>query len=441
MPVDPTFRTPQVSLLMVVRNGAAHIDAALASARRQSFAELEILVVDDGSTDDTCAIVSRHAAEDCRVRLEAGPRRGLAAIRNRSLELARAPWGAILDSDDILHPRHVETLFDLANRSGAPLAAANMIAFGADTAELQASGCDWSRERTINLETFVRAGQLDQKGVSLGYLKPLFRLDALAAHGLRYDPRLRIGEDYDLVERALERSLTYAFSPRPTYFYRRHPGSTSFRLGCEDLHALIAAEEERPRPAGGSTLAQARAKRHRSLVAALAHAESVADLKAGRTAAGLVRLLRAPAAARLMASSMCEGIARRLRRPTGRSVRRRWSALLCGAPLPGSRIERAARLLSGQGCDLRWIEDAPGANPVTVAQAGRGVSLILVADQSQCEAVAFAIADGAPVIGDGSFYHPLIDLVLPSRPEELLRFAPGFQAPTPHSHLKPELAA
>lgn len=425
---------------MVVRNGAAHIDAAIASARRQSLEALEILVVDDGSTDATCTIVGRHAAEDARVRLEAGPRQGLAAIRNRSLELARAPLAAILDSDDILHPRHAQNLLDLACRSGAPLAATNMIAFGDDTAELLACGSAWSRERTIDLETFVRAGRLERPAVSLGYLKPLFRLDALAAHGLRYNPRLRIGEDYDLVERALAKGLTYEFSPEPTYFYRRHSGSTSFRLACEDLRALIAAEDNRPRAMQGSPLADARALRRRSLIAALAHAETVEDLKTGRIGTGLARLLRAPGAARLMAGSAREGLVRRIRRPSGNPAQSRWSALLCGSPLPGSTIERAARLVSGQGCELRWIEDAPSADPEAIAQAGRGVSLVLVADESQCDAAAFAISDGAPVVGDGSFYHPLIDFVLPASPEELLHFIPGFRTATETVCPQPVLA-
>ncbi|WP_296718891.1 glycosyltransferase family A protein [Erythrobacter sp.] len=441
MPAGSALCPPQLSLLMVVRNGAAHIDAAIASARRQSLTELEILVVDDGSTDATCAIVRRHAAEDARVRLEPGPRQGLAAVRNRSLELARAPWAAILDSDDILHPHHARNLLDLARRSGASLVAANMIAFDADNAALFASGSDWSAERTIELAPFVEAGRLDRAGVSLGYLKPLFRRDALAAHGLRYDARLRIGEDYDLIERTLAKGLAYAFSPEPTYFYRRHSGSTSFRLGCEDLRALIAAEDERPCAAPGTPLAEARAARRHSLVAALAHAEAVADIKAGRIASGCARLLRDPAAARLMVRSAREGLTRRIGFPARDRASARWAAVLCGAPLPGSRIERAARLLAGQGCDLRWIEDARCADPLVLAQAGRGASLVLVADEDQCDPAAFVIADRAPVIGDGSFCHPLIDSVLPARPAELLRFAVAADVDAPRSRAQAEVAA
>jgi succinoglycan biosynthesis protein ExoO len=442
MSIGSVSRTPQLSLLMVVRNGAAHIDAAIASARRQTFGDMEILVVDDGSTDATCAIVRRHAAEDIRVRLESGPRQGLAAIRNRSLELARAPLAAIVDSDDILHPRHAERLIALAKRSGAPLVAANMIAFSAYNAELFASGSEWTQERMIDHATFVRAGRLDQTGVSLGYLKPLFRLDALACHDLRYDPRLRIGEDYDLVERALAQGLTYAFSPEPTYFYRRHPGSTSFRMGCDDLRALIVAEDERPRPVKDSRLAKERSLRRRSLIAALAHAEAVADIKAGRVGSGLARLVRVPAAGRLMANSAREGLVRRLSRITAKSSQDGCSALLCGVPKRGSRIDRAARLLAGQGCELRCIEEVSAAVPIAIAQAGRGVSLVLIADEKQCEGAAFAIADGAPVFNDGSFTHPLIDYELPDHLEDMQELVrKGAKANKAHAGSPQDLAA
>jgi succinoglycan biosynthesis protein ExoO len=416
-------RLPELSLLMVVRNGAAHIDQALMSARRQTFPDIEILVVDDGSTDATCSIVRRHAAEDARVRLESGPRQGLAAIRNRSLELARAPWAAILDSDDILHPNHARRLIDLIRRTEAPIVAMNMIAFGAETAELFASGDAWSRERAIDLETFVAAGRLDQSDISLGYLKPAFRIAALNTHDLRYDTRLRIGEDYDLVERALAKGLTYAFSPEPTYFYRRHEGSTSFRLSCDDLRALIAAEDERPQAPPGSTMFRVRVQRQRSLKAALAHTEAVAEFKAGRIRAGMTRLLRTPAAVRMMAMSVREGMLRRLRKQAEGSMQDQWSALICGTPQPGSRMEQAAQLLTAQGCELRWIEDATSVDPATIAQAGRGVSLVLVADDTRWEATAFAIPDGAPVFGFGAATHPLIDAGLPVNLADLLRLA------------------
>ena len=98
-------------------------------------------------------------------------------------------------------------------------------------------------------------------------------------------------------------------------------------------------------------------------------------------------------------------------------------------------------MLSQQGCQLRWIKDAAVADPVAIAQAGRSVSLILLADEGQCEAAAFAISDRAPVFGDGTFKNPLVDVELPANLDELLRFAPGIKPTEANTRLRHEVAA
>lgn len=412
---------PLVSLLMVVRNGAAHIDAALVSARKQTLAAIEIVVVDDRSTDTTPAIIRRHAAEDARVVAVPGHGRGLAAVRNLSITAAAAPFGAVIDSDDILHPRHVERLLALVNGTGADLAAANMIAFGqGQEPALFAPGAEWQRERLIDHERFVRAGRIDRPDVSLGYLKPLFRLDALRGHGLAYDQRLRIGEDWDLIERALAAGLAYAFCPEPTYFYRRHPGSTSFRWRHQDLAGLIAAEHDRPAAVVGSALARAQRERLASLEDALAHVEAVEALKARRFERALAPLLRRPGATRLLARSLREGAGRRaagLAASWWRRIPARPKpplALLCGTPAPGSPVALAAAVLAAGGCEVRPLGRTVLADPAATARAGQGAAMVLVAEEALADEAAYAIGDGAPFVAPAGTRHPLIDCTIDS---------------------------
>ncbi len=411
----PNASEPLVSLLMVARNAAQHIDAALDSARRQTLRRIEIIVVDDRSTDATGEIIRRHAAEDPRVIAVPGHGKGLAAVRNLSIAAAAAPYGAVVDSDDILHPRHAEYLLDLARRTGADLASSNMIAFSDDTpATLFADGEAWQAERTIGHAEFLATGRLDRPGIQLGYLKPLFRLAALRQHGLGYDLRLRIGEDWDLVERALAAGLTYAYRPEPTYYYRRHAASTSFRWAPADLAALIAAERDRiagEKP--GSASAQARAERLASLEDTLAHCEAVAHLKARRIDKALPHLLRRPRAISLLAASAREGLARRAatrrpRLPAEAVVASAPHVLLCGEAPPGSPVAIAAALVTASGYDLRQLTRAELADPLVVARAGQGAAMVLLADQSLADAAAFAIGDGAPVIAVAGARHPLV---------------------------------
>jgi glycosyltransferase involved in cell wall biosynthesis len=89
-----------VSVIVVVRNGAAYLAEALASITAQTLPPREILVVDGQSTDDTVAIAQRVPG----VRVLAQPDLGLANARNFGIQAARSPWIAFLDHDDRWHP-------------------------------------------------------------------------------------------------------------------------------------------------------------------------------------------------------------------------------------------------------------------------------------------------------------------------------------------------
>ena len=299
---------------MVARNTAPFISAAIASARAQTFRDIEIVVLDDGSTDETRAIAEAHARDDDRVRVLDGPGAGLAAIRNASLAAARGTYAAILDSDDLLEPDHIATLLGAAQASDAQMVAANMITFSMEDGVRQqgvfAPGAAWAQSREIELTQFIRANCIYGKGTSLGYLKPMFHMNFLRNQKLSYDPSLRIGEDYDLVMRALLAGGRYLYVPNTSYHYRRHAGSTSARLPLADIEALLMAERRHVWPDNGPVRAAARA-RMRSLIMARCHARAVLALKAHRPMAAVWALGLSGASWRLMLRSLYETAMRR----------------------------------------------------------------------------------------------------------------------------------
>ncbi|MEV5877753.1 glycosyltransferase family 2 protein [Streptomyces sp. NPDC052101] len=107
-----TTTTPDVTVTVIVFNDAARLPRAVASALAQTHANIEVIISDDHSTDDTPAVARRLEAENPRVRYLRLPENsgGCSAPRNRAIEIARAPYLMFLDSDDELPPRAVELL-------------------------------------------------------------------------------------------------------------------------------------------------------------------------------------------------------------------------------------------------------------------------------------------------------------------------------------------
>lgn len=93
---------PRVSVLMAAYNCERFVERAVASVLAQTLGDFELVLVDDGSTDGSPAVLRRLAAQDARIVLHHQANRGIGGAMNKALELARAPLVAILDSDDLM---------------------------------------------------------------------------------------------------------------------------------------------------------------------------------------------------------------------------------------------------------------------------------------------------------------------------------------------------
>ncbi len=96
--------TPAISVVVPIYNAALHIEETLRSVQKQSLSNWELIAVDDGSTDNSLAIVTRLSADDPRVRLVPQANAGVSLARNRGVAHSRAPLIAFLDADDLWHP-------------------------------------------------------------------------------------------------------------------------------------------------------------------------------------------------------------------------------------------------------------------------------------------------------------------------------------------------
>ncbi len=127
-----------ISVIMPVYNQAEFLVTAVRSVLAQDHRNLDIILVDDGSTDGSDEMCDAFAQEDSRIRVIHQENAGLSAARNAGLEIAHGTWLAFIDSDDAVGPHYLSTLLDAATGANAEIAIAQQLRFAGDPpAELQ----------------------------------------------------------------------------------------------------------------------------------------------------------------------------------------------------------------------------------------------------------------------------------------------------------------
>ena len=107
---------PEVSVIIPIYNTAAYLRKALDSICDQTLKELEIILIDDGSTDGSRGIIEEYAERDARIRWYAQPNQGLSVARNRGLLHATGKYIYFMDSDDMLDTQALQRCHDLCRR-------------------------------------------------------------------------------------------------------------------------------------------------------------------------------------------------------------------------------------------------------------------------------------------------------------------------------------
>ena len=221
----PPGQPIDVSFAVACYNAGAYLEPAIRSALAQQDVTLEVLIVDDGSSDGS---------------REVGP----AGARNVALKAMRGRWYAILDADDLLLPDRSRRLLDLAAKRSADMVADNPTEFGEGISESPMFDlAPKEGDALLDLDRYFLDSRLFGPRPGPGYLKPMIRRDAMLRAGLSYNEELQIGEDDELVIRALIAGLRYAVADYSGYRYRKHASSISHRLSLDHLNRMIAAEE------------------------------------------------------------------------------------------------------------------------------------------------------------------------------------------------------
>ena len=267
---SPVSAPPRFSVIMPAYCSARTIGSAIESALEQSFVDFELIVVDDGSTDQTAAIVSAYAALDPRVELLSQRNAGPSAARNAAIERARGRFISFLDSDDAWFPtyldRAVTTLeadpaIGLAHADAMPYNDATGTAFRQSALEYygregpQAAGAEL-------LESLLRVNFMTASAVTV-------RREALERVG-GFALDLAGAEDWDLWLRILAAGFEAALiDDRPLVLLREHPGSYSKDKALMARNSILVLDrfiDSGPAPAALPIAVQHRDQLRRTLV-------------------------------------------------------------------------------------------------------------------------------------------------------------------------------
>ena len=206
-----------VSVIMPVFNAANYIDEAIESILLQSFTHFELLIINDGSTDDSLALLKKWEAKDNRISVFNQHNQGRATARNNGLELASTDYVAMMDADDISMPNRLQLCYEYLEKHNDVVAVSGQFE----------TICMYG----VHLSTSVEP--LDHLAIEQSLLQDLGAAFIQGASMIRkslaekvggYDPIYDIGEDTDLFLRmAMQGKL--ANLPEVLLKYRKHPFS------------------------------------------------------------------------------------------------------------------------------------------------------------------------------------------------------------------------
>lgn len=230
-------RQPEVSVIVPGYNAASYLEECLESIRRQSLYPIEVIMVNDGSTDGTKQIMERYCNNDTRFRYIEQENQGLSEARNTGMKHADGQYIMFVDADDCLPEDALMNLCEKARRTDAEMIAGNVTTF-----REKESTKDYSRRNketgfTVSGETFLTEAIATHHYVPMVY-NYLYRRSFIEQHGLRFEPGI-LHEDELWTPIALAKAKRVASINSITYMYRQHEASIMSSSKAEKRIASI----------------------------------------------------------------------------------------------------------------------------------------------------------------------------------------------------------
>lgn len=204
---------PAVSVVLPVYNAEMYVGEAIKSILGQTFSDLELIVINDGSTDNSLDILQEFSGKDSRIKLVSRENQGLVATLNEGIRIADGRWIARMDADDISLPNRLERQVTWLERKGIDICGSWVECFG--------------ERSTIWRYPISHEGCEAQLLFDVPFAHPTVVARAEVFRKLAYDKRYVCAQDYDLWQRAWVAGFKLGNVPEPLLRYRMHTGQVS----------------------------------------------------------------------------------------------------------------------------------------------------------------------------------------------------------------------
>jgi len=209
-----------ISLIIPVYNAEPYLRRCLDSVLAQDYKELEVILIDDGSTDESPAICDEYAKEHDNIHVLHIPNGGASLARKKGIEVAKGDYLTFIDSDDYVAPNYVAVMFALVEKYGTKISACGVKRVDPNKNEDKDENKDENEKLLIFDELMPRFFKYEFWGFWGGlYHRSVFE-------GLTF-PKATLSEDYYVKTQMFCREKKMAVTTAPLYFYEYHSESLS----------------------------------------------------------------------------------------------------------------------------------------------------------------------------------------------------------------------
>lgn len=233
---------PLISIVVPVYNGERYLTECIDSISKQDYTNIEIIIVDDGSIDNSGKIADDLANKDNRIKVIHQKNSGVSMARNNGIDNSNGNYICFIDVDDYISKDYISYFYNLITKNNAEIAITPM---PRKFNELTKSCDDSDQNDQIEVWSGVRAAsEMLYYNVVIAPWNKMISCDLIKKNNLRFNPKLSFGEGFNFSVDCFQRASKVAVGHRRVYHYRvDNPNSVMTKFSLKLVNGSIEAQE------------------------------------------------------------------------------------------------------------------------------------------------------------------------------------------------------